>query len=298
VPRAPNARRVGLSPALFGALTGLAAASACGVATNAGSSAGTGASSGGSSGTGFGVVDAASACQPSGVQAYVPGDYKHAEAPSPACLVNGVPIYDQFYELCLGADKSKEKCDAFNAMPGYAACAACVLTSYSSSRLGPIIDYGEFVGGNVPGCLEIADPSAVSCASAVQALADCELAACQANCPVSDQASLAAREACSTEADETGCASYYQIASTCLAAEPDAGTVVDCSYTDFLTFYLAVVPLFCAPAQAPAGADASEAETDAAAEAPEAGGDAGPALPDRDASPIDAGVVLVDSGRD
>jgi hypothetical protein len=280
-------------------MTGLAAASGCGVATNAGSTSGGGtATSGGGSGAGFGVVDAASACQPSGVQAYVPGAYKHAATPSSACLVGGVPIYDEFYAVCLGAGKSKAKCDAFNDMPGYAACAACVLTPYASSSLGPIIDYGEFVGGNVAGCLEIADPSAVSCSSAVQALSDCELAACQANCPVSDSTSLAAREACSTDADETGCASYYRIASTCIGAEPDAGPVTYCSYTDFLKFYLAVVPLFCDSAQAPAGADASEAETDAAAEAPDAGGDAGPALPERDASPIDAGVVLVDSGRD
>jgi hypothetical protein len=263
--------------------------------------AGGAATSGGASGTAFGVVDAASACQPSGVQAYVPGAYKHAAAPSSACVVGGAQIYDEFYELCLGADKSKAKCDAFNDMPGYAACAACILTPYASSRLGPIIDYGEFVGGNVAGCLEIADPSAVSCSSAIQALSDCELAACQANCPVSDSTSLAAREACSTDADETGCASYYQIASTCIGAdigaEPDAGTVSYCSYTDFLQFYVAVVPLFCAQVQAPGSADASAAETDAAV-ALEAADDAGVASADRDASPMDAGVVLVDAGRD
>jgi hypothetical protein len=82
------------------------------------------------------------------------------------------------------------------ATPAHAACAACVLTSYTSDPLGPIIDYGEFVGGNVAGCIELEAPRELACAKAVQALTGCEIAACEANCPVSNETSLMGREAC------------------------------------------------------------------------------------------------------
>ena len=68
---------------------------------------------------------------------------------------------------------------------------------YTADRLGPILDYGEFVGGNVAGCIEVTTPERPHRArKSVQALTDCELAACQANCPVSDSTSLTAREQC------------------------------------------------------------------------------------------------------
>ena len=177
---------------------------------------------------------------------------------------------------CLGPNKSADACTSYKASATNAACAACVLTPYSADRLGPILDYGEFVGGNVAGCIELSvpgDPS--SCANAVQALTDCEVAACQANCPVSDTTSLAAREQCSTDADATGCRLFFEAASACRAAETDAGVASACMNGAFQDFYDAVVPLFC-----------GQATADAAAIFDASSGDAGATL--MDGAPADA----------
>jgi hypothetical protein len=230
---------------------------------------GSGASGGGSSSGGL-SADAASACSPSDVSTYVPGAYAPAVTPSEVCLgADGAGLWDAYYDACLGTAKSRASCDAFTAAnPG---CAACILTSYSSSRLGPIIDYGDFVGGNVAGCIEVETPGDLPCAKAVQALTDCEIAACQANCPVSDAASLMTRESCGNDADDAGCKMLAAAADSCRLGEADAGRDTVCMMSEFRTFFDQVVPLFCGRLPG-SGADAG-AEGDAGAVF--AGGEAG-----------------------
>jgi hypothetical protein len=248
VPFALRARGFGSGLAALAILAALAPGLGCS-AVKAGASGepttfepdGNGGASGGSTG-----LDAASSCHASDVSAYVPATYQSAVAPSAACLgADGGETWDAFFDACLGPDKSKTSCDAFTATPSNAACAACVLTSYTSSRLGPIVDYGDFVGGNVAGCIELTTPADLPCAEEVQALTNCEIAACEANCPVSDEASLAARESCSSSVDAVGCYSFNQSASSCRAAEVDAGVANPCMDGAFKDFYEAVVPFFC-----------------------------------------------------
>ncbi len=246
------------------------------------------------------LADATSSCHASDVQTYVPsGTYQAAADPSDACLgaPGDPPLYETFYDDCLGPNKSKASCSLFEQAAASAACASCVLTPFTAMRLGPILDYGGFVGGNVPGCIEVTEspPGNLMCASAVQALSDCELAACQANCPVSDSASLAAREQCATMADATGCQSYSAAVSpACSAVSPDGGALQTvCTDTVFKDFYDAVVPLFCASSPIDGGA-----AEDAVAPASDAGADAGGSASDRDAAPADAGVIVVDAARD
>ena len=179
--------------------------------------------------------------------------YQPAAEPSVACLgADGGTIWDAYFDACLAPGTTKEACASFTATPANAACAACVLTSYTSNPLGPIIDYGEFVGPNVAGCIELEAPRDLAGAKAVQALTGCEIAACQANCPVSNEASLMAREACALAADDAGCHSFQ-------ASEADAGLPEPCTSTAFKDFYDSVVPLFCAqvPVDASAASDAS-----------------------------------------
>ena len=165
---------------------------------------------------GFGEVDASSSCHASDVLTYVQGSYQPAATPTGACLgADGGELWDDFYASCLGPDKSSDKCTDYKQTPENAACAACVLTPYTAPELGPILDFGEFVGLNVAGCIEIAAPSDPSCPKAVQALSDCEIAACQVNCPVNSPMSLEDRQKCALEADEAGCATFLQMASTC-----------------------------------------------------------------------------------
>jgi hypothetical protein len=199
---------------------------------------------GSASSSGGGGTDAGSACSPADVSSYVPSAYAAAQTPSDSCLAgDGGSLWEAYYDACLGPAKSSASCNAFSA--ANAACAACILTSYSAGRLGPIIDYGDFVGGNVAGCIQVLSPTELPCARSVQALTDCEIVACQANCPVSDATSLTARESCGDLADSTGCTTYSAAATSCQSAETDAGLDSPCTITGFKAFYDAVVPLFC-----------------------------------------------------
>ncbi len=206
------------------------------------------------------------------------GPYQPAAPPSAACLdANGGGIWDAFYDACLGPNKTNDICTAFKQDPANAACAACVLTPDMADQLGPILSFGEFVGGNVAGCIELTTPSDLSCARSVQALGDCETAACQANCPVTDVPSLTARQACEALADEGGCLPFSEMASGC---EADAGLAGPCINASFKDFYDQVVPLFCGQSAVDAaaslaldasGSDAGVASDAATPEASDAG---------------------------
>jgi hypothetical protein len=255
-----------------------AAAGGCGVVT-ANASAFGGSPSGfidASAGEGSsGGDDAAASCRPSNALVFTAGDYRAAMAPSDACVgADGGEGWEDFYDACLGTNKSTVGCATYKAASAAnAACAACVVTPYSADQPGPILDYGQYVGGNVAGCFELTDPADPTCPKAVQALSECELAACQANCPVSDPTSLSARDACAAEADTTVCSSLYAMAETCRLNEADAGQGSACSLAAFKDFYDAVVPLFCGQqavdggaAQEPPDGDFSDGGRDAGRE--------------------------------
>lgn len=228
-----------------------------------GSSSGTagassGSSGGGSSGGMFGGGADAGTCAPGSVATYQPGSYHPASGQwQGACVpdANGDPITG-FYDSCLGSGATSEHCSAFRAT--YAACVACLLTPASADKYGPLIDDGDFVTANVAGCIELAgdqpDASQLFCASAVQALAGCEMAACQANCAVHDSASLAAYQSCATAADSGGCATFSE-AADCANVDEDAGGLAGACLSDFDAFYQAVAPRFCG-LPVPAGIDA------------------------------------------
>jgi hypothetical protein len=225
---------------------------------------GSGSSSGGSSSgssSGFGGGDA-SACQPGDVGTYRPGSYRLASgAGQGACIAgaSGDPIAG-FFDACLGPSATTDKCNTFRS--ANSTCVSCILTPESAPKYGPLIEHGGFVTVNVAGCIELADPGALACAKAVQALAGCELAACEANCPVHDSDSLTAYEACATNAETGGC-DTYATAATCALTEPDAVADTAACLGDFQTFYTNVVPRFCGPADAGVGAP-FDASADAA----------------------------------
>jgi hypothetical protein len=225
---------------------------------------------GGSSSGAFGGGDSDS-CQPGSVATYRPDPYHAASgAAQGACVAGaaGDPIAG-FYEECLDpATRSDAACNTFSQT--YPACVACILTPETATKYGPILDHGGFVTANVAGCLELAgdeqqgDASELPCAKAVQALAGCELAACEANCPVDDGASLNEYDACSSSAAVSGCESY-DAAAACEDAEGEASAFgAACVSDDFQTFYDLVVPVFCGP---PAPADGGASTFDAPGEA-------------------------------
>jgi hypothetical protein len=213
------------------------------------SSSGGSSSNGGSTSSGSGGFDNdANACQPGSVATYNPGKYKPASGEGQgACLPSAAmpdPI-GAFYDSCFGPSANATDCNDLRQKQ--ATCVACILTPDSAAKYGPLIDHGSFVTANVAGCLELFAPGSLSCATAVQELGGCELAACMANCPVHDASSLADYEACATQVEAAGC-QMYTAAADCAFDVPDAAPAAAACLGDFQSFYQAVVPRFCGPA--------------------------------------------------
>jgi hypothetical protein len=203
------------------------------------------------------LVDAGNTCQPGDVRTFQPSNYHPAAAASQgACLVSGRgDRIQQFFDACLGGAATSDACMSFRTY--HPACANCIVTPDSAEHYGPLIDHHGFLAMNVAGCLELAVPGALSCAKSVQALSGCDLAACEANCRVSDTKSLADYDTCTSVADGAGC-SAFAAAAGCAAALADAGSTESsrCLDADFARFYQEVVPLFCgAPTPPDAAAD-------------------------------------------
>ena len=232
-------------------------------------SSGLNGSDGGLSSSGSSPADGApadaSSCHPGNVETFVPGAYRSA-TPAGQGACDGTMIQD-YYDACFGPGKDASKCAMF---PGtHAKCAACILTADTAKFYGPLVSSGGFVQANVAGCIEVSDPDGSLCARAVQALSDCELAACKANCPVTDSVSLMAYDSCASLADNTGCAAY-QAATSCVGVELEGGLPAACNAASFKDFYDAIVPLFCGPPQASdggAGMSSDALSEDAASEA-------------------------------
>jgi hypothetical protein len=185
----------------------------------------------------------ASACAPGDVQTFRPGDYVPANAPRIACT--GTEI-DDLYTLCFGAEAYKDPSACYAWESAHAGCFDCVVTMSTATSYGPVIDYSGFVEANVAGCIELVSHG-TACAKPVEALASCELAACEANCPVRNSSTLTSFEGCTTQADVEGCQAYAQQAS-CFSSQSDAGPLSVCAATDFWQFFRTVAPLFCASA--------------------------------------------------
>jgi hypothetical protein len=210
----------------------------------------------------------ASACRPGDVATYRPAAYVPATAAHKgACSDIDIQI---FFDTCLGPTKSSAGCSAFKSGKTTGACAACIVTPATADHYGPVIDDGGFVTANVAGCIELTDDlNGFACAKSVQALSGCELAACQANCPVNDTASRAAFDACAAQAahGEGSCQYYDTMASQCSDAERDAGQAAACLLSVFKNFYDTVVPLFCGspPQRSDSGSLPFDASSDAGA---------------------------------
>jgi hypothetical protein len=157
-----------------------------------------------------------------------------------------------FYAACIDpATAGLATCQAFSQSDAAnAACAACVVTPESASNYGPLIDQGSLITENVGGCIELTDPNGLPCAKSQQALGGCELAACEANCPVHDDTS--ALDECTAAAAMAGCEMFADQAS-CVLDIAEAGTSTACVSATFRDFYDAVVPLFCGSPPPPEG---------------------------------------------
>jgi hypothetical protein len=178
------------------------------------------------------------------------------------------------------------------------------------------VSVGALVQSNVAGCIELTEPSLLSCAEGAEAQSACEAAACAANCPVdaSDPSTLAAYNACAAAADANVCA--YPAASCLAVTDAEAGPYTACLASSFADFYDYAVPIFCGPNALPpppeedggtfgdaSAVDAESAPLDASLDVDGADAERGDAGSVIDAAhPADAGVDATvasgDAGND
>jgi hypothetical protein len=204
----------------------------------------------GSDGGSDGGLDAGPlVCPPAPLDEWTPPAYIHAQAVQHVCTT---AMLQDFYTSCLGPMQSATAC-GLNWGAGedvaHSVCQACIITPSSGMTLGPLINYGNGSGSgtvsvNVAGCVELLDPSKESCAASVQLADECQHAACDATCPVTDETAFLNWQACTNAASQTSCAADVTAAG-CVNAE-DAGPAATClSGADFQSQFLAIAPVFC-----------------------------------------------------
>lgn len=181
---------------------------------------------------------------------------------------------DKYLTACLGNTATNTTCAPFGANGAAKVCGACLRTDDNAAANGPLISHGGYVVPNVAGCVGIAtkDTSPTSCAYKLASREQCSAAACTANCPVTDDASLEALSMCTDTADAAGggCATFSDAANACADTLVDAGgSASEClAGGGFEAAYGVIARLFCLKAATDGGTDGGG--TDAASDANDA----------------------------
>jgi hypothetical protein len=212
----------------------------------------------GLAGDGSGGSDASLACSPADVDGRVVAAYHSARAVQP--LACSTLLIHDYYASCLDPSSTLDGCNqswGAGEDVDHATCQSCILTLSSASERGPLVDYGTGGDGgaggtvsvNVAGCVETLDPSQLPCAEAVQQADECQHAACDTVCPVSDLASFAEWQRCidasALAPGSAECAPY--LASAACVNGDDAGPAAACvTGTTFEDEFLAIATVFCA----------------------------------------------------
>ncbi len=185
-------------------------------------------------------------CAPVDVTAFAP-TWKSPVPRQHACTQVQI---DAFLTGCLGSTATAQTCAPFQAgAPGYA-CGKCIATPDTAPHYGALIDHNGYLVPNVAGCVAAAtgDTAGTGCGGKILALDQCQAAACKANCPISDNASLAALNMCTTAASDVGggCAAFATAAECGRGLADAGGTAASClSGLSFEESYNRIVPIFC-----------------------------------------------------
>jgi hypothetical protein len=157
---------------------------------------------------------------------------------------------DGFYKGCIKTGATQQTCAPYgtNGTSSNQACAKCLFTASTASAYGPLIDVGGVVELNIAGCIAIDEGKldGSGCGGAYQANSQCEDAMCKSNCPVTDDATFAAYQACVQQADATECQAYSNGAACAAAIEEAGAPGASCVSTQtFDDGYKAMAPIFC-----------------------------------------------------
>jgi hypothetical protein len=186
---------------------------------------------------------------PADVSGFTPPAYHHATgAHQGACTDAFIAAY---YQDCLAANSTQQTCAKWgtSADPAHKTCAQCLITQATATKYGPLVLYKGVINANIAGCIELLDPTnGLNCATAIQQSEECDHAACDSVCPVTDNASFQLWQQCVTAAEAAGCKKYAD-AAKCGSAEQDGGPAAACfpsgASPAFQDYYNAIAPVFC-----------------------------------------------------
>jgi hypothetical protein len=160
-------------------------------------------------------------------------------------------LIDEYYDDCLSTS-GNQMCTSFGAGadPAHQACLACLSSNAGSPELGPLVYFPDnVVETNLSGCIALLDPSAISCAEALQAEDQCEHAACDPVCGGgASDSTFDQWDTCTAAANTCGCQTYFAEADCAKALVSGNSPAAPCLVgQDFQDFYYQVAAVFCGP---------------------------------------------------
>lgn len=154
---------------------------------------------------------------PASIDAFAPTPMQPPRVSKGACTSAQI---DEAFKACFTPSTG---CDAFKANDP--TCAACLFSRDTDATWGPAVAADAGIAFNASGCVAAitGDSSETSCAQRLDDVGQCLSAACEAQCIVSDQATLAELQQCYGNAGKSVCSGY--VADECAF---DAGWSTTC----------------------------------------------------------------------
>ncbi len=181
---------------------------------------------------------------PQDVSGFAPSDAKGAKAPQDVCSSTQI---DDFYTNCLDTAATTTTCNNWLKTAANQTCSNCLNSKQTDATWSALVSKTGLVSVNIEGCIALVTggnpPTTGDCAYKYQAASDCEGAACDAVCPVTDQPSFQLYEQCAQAAAAGGCKTYEDA-----VCDPEGQTWANCLDDQGLGFeglFKSVAPLFC-----------------------------------------------------
>jgi len=156
-------------------------------------------------------------------------------------------LIDEYYQNCLSIGGA-QACDAFGSAADQAhqACGACISSDFGDLGWAPIVRSAHVVEANGAGCIALLDPSAIDCAKAVQALDQCEHAACDPVCGAASAMAFDDWDQCTAAANACGCKSWFGASDCIKQITADGGPAAQCLIGQtFEDFFSVAAEVFC-----------------------------------------------------
>lgn len=205
-------------------------------------------------------------CAPVLPDAWTPPPFVPPFTDNQSCTHQQVGDFDQ---ACFATNGSSSACSSFLFATENATCAKCLYSQYGDSPRGAVYLLPDnLYRTNFAGCIALVDGdfSENGCGAQVQALIDCEDAACSTDvCPINTSSSAAENDSikqldsCERQADRNICLSAYNAALCSRTSKYDR-----CAFgSDFEASVVGIGDFMCASGSID---DAGNSDLDAAAE--------------------------------